>query len=145
MDKWDTRWLNLAASKAAWSQDPSTGVAAIVVRDHKFDIASGFNGLPGGMDDGILASLPREAKYEMMIHAEVNAVILSRQNLCGCHMYIHPMSPCGRCASVIAQTGITRVVAPRLHEDSALFRRWEPSLAIGRYVLKACGVELVLV
>ncbi len=50
-DKWDIRFLLLADQIATWSKDPSRGVGAIIVSTAKQIVATGFNGLPRGVED----------------------------------------------------------------------------------------------
>ena len=50
LDKWDRRFLGLAAHVAEWSKDPSTQVGAVVANGKKV-VSLGFNGFPQGMSD----------------------------------------------------------------------------------------------
>jgi dCMP deaminase len=42
-DKWDQRYLEMAALVAGWSKDPRAGVGAVIVRNNRV-VATGFNG-----------------------------------------------------------------------------------------------------
>jgi len=46
LDKWDERYLALAAEVATWSKDPSTQVGAVTVGSKKEVLSQGFNGFP---------------------------------------------------------------------------------------------------
>ena len=74
MIKWDRRFLDLAAFVAAWSRDPSKRVGAVIVDDKKRIVSLGFNGFPRGVADDDRLHV-RESKYEIIIHAEVNALL----------------------------------------------------------------------
>ena len=50
-EKWDRRFLELAEQIAGWSKDPSRGVGAVIVSAARQIVATGFNGLPRGVDD----------------------------------------------------------------------------------------------
>ena len=71
--KWDVRFLKLAHEVASWSKDPSTKVGCVLVKGKKV-VSVGYNGLPMGIEDSIERLTDRELKYEMTVHAEVNAV-----------------------------------------------------------------------
>ena len=51
LDKWDERYLALAAEIATWSKDPSTQVGAVTVGSKKEVLSQGFNGFPRGIND----------------------------------------------------------------------------------------------
>jgi dCMP deaminase len=71
--KWDVRFLRLAHEVAKWSKDPSTKVGCILVKDKKV-ISMGYNGFPAGISDDLSRLEDRSIKYEITVHAEVNAV-----------------------------------------------------------------------
>ena len=50
-DKWDRRFLDLAAHIATWSKDPSTKVGCVVVGSDREIRSTGFNGFPRGISD----------------------------------------------------------------------------------------------
>lgn len=138
MSKWDKRFLDLAKTVASWSKDPSTGVGAVVVdKDHRI-VSLGFNGFPRGVkDDERLKD--RDTKYEVTVHAEVNAVLFAQRNLTGCTCYIWPLPCCARCASILVQSGIDRVVSVQVTEP-----RWIESCKLGQSLLEEAGVQVYL-
>ena len=112
-DKWDDRFMELAAFIAGWSKDPSTQVGAVIANDNtKRVISMGFNGFPAGVEDSEDRLLTREIKYEMVVHAEANALLFAGPEAEGCTLYVTPLPPCARCAVLIIQAGINRVVCP---------------------------------
>ncbi len=114
LDKWDTRFYGLAGYIADWSKDPSTKVGAVVVDPtNKRIVSTGFNGFPYGVEDSAERLENREIKYEMVVHAEMNALVFAGPQAAGCTLYVTPLPPCARCAVIIIQAGITRVVSPR--------------------------------
>lgn len=107
---WDDRFLELATVISSWSKDPSTQVGAVIVDDDNRVISIGYNGFPKGIkDDHRLSN--RDLKYEMVVHAEANALLFANAPVKGCTIYTWPFQPCSRCASLIIQAGIRRVVS----------------------------------
>lgn len=110
--KWDVRFIKLAGHIAEWSKDPSTQCGAVIVREDRTITSMGFNGFPRGISDVPLITRGREEKLERTIHAEMNAILHSKERLLGHTLYTWPFGPCCRCAVHIIQSGIARVVAP---------------------------------
>lgn len=108
---WDHRFLNLARFIADWSKDPSTQVGCVVVDPTHRIVSTGFNGLPSGVEDTIERLENRDIKYEMVVHAERNAIIDAKRDLSGMTLYVWPLMPCSVCAAMIVQSGISEVVA----------------------------------
>jgi dCMP deaminase len=83
IDKWDGRFLDLAVFVGDWSKDPSTKVGAVLVRPDRTIAGLGFNGFPRGVLDHPERYDDRPTKYEMVVHAEMNALLSSRESLEG--------------------------------------------------------------
>lgn len=139
MNKWDKRFLNLAKEVASWSKDPSTQVGAVIADENHRIVSLGFNGFPQGVDDdGRLEN--RELKYEITVHAEANAVLFAGKVLDNCTCYIYPLPPCSRCAGILIQSGIKRVVAPVTDKE-----KWKKSGELSLKLFKEAGVDCYLV
>jgi len=136
MSKWDQRYLDLAKHIATWSKDPSTQCGAVITDGHRI-ISTGFNGFPQGIDDDERLDV-RSKKYEIVIHAEMNAVLFAKQDLHGCTIYTYPYQPCSRCASVLIQAGIRRVVTTKQVPG-----RWQESFDIANGLFNEANVELI--
>ena len=136
-DKWDMRFIDLAATVAQWSKDPSTKVGAVIVDDKKRVVSLGFNGFPRGANDSVLVHISREVKLKQIIHAEMNAILFAKQDLTGHTIYVSPMAPCAQCASAIIQSGISRVVSLPINPES----KWCDELKMARANLNAAGVD----
>lgn len=137
--KWDTRFLELSESIATWSKDPSRGVGAVIVSPMKQVLATGYNGLPRGVEDHP-ERLERPVKYELIVHAEMNAIIQCARNgitPVGATMY-SSFSPCIHCTLSIVQAGISRVVTRAIAEGDA---HWNESLEKSISMLKEVGIE----
>lgn len=143
-NKWDDRFMRLAAFVAAWSKDPSTKCGAVVARGNRV-LGLGYNGFPPAIPDHANLLEVREQKYARVIHAEVNAIFdafQKGQDLKGSTLYSFPpgLAPsCERCAAHIIAAGISRVVW--YQEDTEMSRRWNPETSLAMY--REAGVELV--
>ena len=136
--KWDQRFLALAAQVATWSQDPSTGCGAVIVRPDRTVASLGFNGFPRGMEDRETRYLNRQDKYARIIHAEINALTHAREPLSNFTLYCN-LPVCHICALQVIQSGIKRVVYPKPSEDFS--SRWGESAQKGRNYFEECGVR----
>lgn len=136
----DIRYLEMARFIATkFSKDPSTKVGAVITRPDRTVAGIGYNGLPRGVaDDERL--LDRELKYEMTVHAELNAILNCREPLAGYTLYVWPLPPCARCATAIIQAGIRRVVQLPGGLD-----RWLGSCSRGADMLDEVGIERAVV
>lgn len=135
--KWDKRFLRLAECISQWSKDPSTKVGSIITDDIKI-ISMGYNGLPQKTPDYPQILNVREVKYQYIIHAEMNAILSAQTDLEECTIYTYPFLPCPRCASVIVQSGINRVVSPKCQNE-----RWKKVLKESSYFMSMSGVEVI--
>jgi dCMP deaminase len=138
MNKWDERWMSLAKEVSTWSKDPSTQVGAIIADDKRF-IMLGYNGFPEGVEDTEERLKDRSFKYPRIVHGEVNAIVKAARDLRGFTLYTWPFAPCSSCAGITIQSGIRRVVAPKLSDELAL--RWGDSLKISREMFEEAGVK----
>ena len=138
---WDTRFLDLAEHISKWSKDPSTKVGAVIVDSHRRIVSTGYNGFPVGVMDSYDRLTDRDTKYEMIIHAEANAILFAHQRMNGMTLYTTPFQPCSRCASLIIQSGISRVISYEIEESK---NRWADSFKLAKELFDEAGVELLL-
>lgn len=139
-EKWDRDYLDLAEYWAhKKSKDPSTKVGAIIVRPDRTIASMGYNGFPSGMEDSVERLLNREEKYSRIIHAEINAILNSREPLNGYTLYTVPFMACHRCAVLLIQAGIKRVVSYRNNDP-----RWVNSFGKSIEYFNECGVDITL-
>lgn len=137
---WDEYFMALAHLAAKRSRDPNTQVGACIVNPAKKIVGMGYNGFPRGCEDENY-SWEREGefletKYPYVVHAELNAILNSIQNLDGCSLYVS-MFPCNECAKAIIQSGIRHVYFERdPYHDS-------PSNIASRKMFDEAGVELI--
>jgi dCMP deaminase len=113
LNKWDTRYLELAERVASWSKDPSRQIGAVAVGSKGQVLAQGFNGFPRGIVDTADRYNNREIKYKYVVHAEMNVIYNATYNgvsLDGSTLYVSGLPVCSDCAKGIIQVGISRVV-----------------------------------
>jgi dCMP deaminase len=133
--KWDERFLGLAKVVGSWSKDPSTQVGAVIVDCNNRIISIGFNGFPKGVKDSEERLCNREVKYDIIVHAEANALMFANRSVEGCTLYTWPFQPCSKCAALIIQSGIKRVVSV-VRDDN----RWKKNFDIARQLFKESGI-----
>lgn len=141
MTKWQKRFFELARLVSTWSKDPSSQVGAVIVDDKKRIVSVGFNGFPIGVNDSQERLNTREIKYELIVHAEANAILTARNNVSGCTIYVYPYLPCSRCAGAIIQSSIKRVVV----EDRPIPERWLENFTLAKQILTEAGVQVDIV
>jgi dCMP deaminase len=137
--KWDGRFLELADVISTWSKDPSRGVGAVIVSPMRQVIATGYNGLPRGVEDHP-DRLARPAKYDLIVHAEMNAIIQCARNgnsPVGATLY-SSFSPCIHCTLSIVQAGIARVVTRSIAKGDA---HWNASIEKSIAMFEEVGIE----
>lgn len=139
--KWDKRFLDLCRLVASWSKDPSTQAGAVIVRGDNTIVSVGFNGFPPGIADTQERLNDRKTKYDMMVHGEMNSLLLTRESVKGCTLYTTPCLSCVRCAVHVIRAGIVRVVAPLPTSD--MLTRWADSLKMSRSLFEEAGVQIL--
>jgi dCMP deaminase len=138
LTNWDKRFLELAELVSSWSKDPSTKVGAVIVDDQNIIVSVGFNGFPKGIEDNDRLN-HRDSKYQIIVHAENNALMFAKRPLDGCTIYTYPFMPCPRCAGMIIQSGIKRVVSYKNTTDRM---RWELDFSISRELFNEANIQL---
>ncbi len=107
------RRLKVTRSMALeFSKDPSTQVAASIWRKDGSISSFGYNGFCSGIEDTDERLNDPEFKRLVTIHAEENALLKAYEDVSGFSLYVYPLIPCPHCASLIINSGISRVVAP---------------------------------
>lgn len=137
---WDEYFMSMAHLSALRSKDPNTQVGACIVNSEKRVVGLGYNGFPKGCNDDEFPWARNgeflETKYPYVVHAELNAILNSIQNLTGCTIYVS-LFPCNECAKAIIQSGITCVVY-----ESDKYAGTEGNIA-SKKMFRDAGVELV--
>lgn len=144
---WDEYFMDICEAVSKRSHDENTKLGAVIVDERHRIVSTGYNGFPAGVNDSILPSDRKETisirtnkgeeevnKYEVITHAEANAIAASKGPLIGCTLYV-TLNPCNECAKLIITSGIKRVVY-RDTRDDKIFQ-------IGRFLLKQGSVEII--
>lgn len=136
MDKWTERYLRMAEEVAQWSKDPSTKCGAVIV-DHTNHIVSvGFNGFAAGVKDDPERYNDRSIKYQLVLHAEDNAILSASYIPPGCTLFTWPMQPCSLCAAKIIQKRFAAVIFPSCDNQ-----RWAESFKWANIQFTEAGVR----
>lgn len=119
---WDEYFLNICEAVSLRSHDQNTKVGCVIVDERHRIVSTGYNGFPCGVDDSILPSdriktlqvetetgMEDVTKYDVITHAEANAIASSRNSLVNCTLYVN-LFPCNDCAKLIITAGIKKVV-----------------------------------
>lgn len=144
--KWHVHFLKMAEHVALASKDPSTKVGSVIVHpETRHVLSTGYNGFPQGVKDTPERYNERAIKYELVAHAEVNAIVRAGRrgiSVEGGHIYVIPTlmvpSCCNNCAKYVVQAGIKKLWywEPLKVED-----RWEQLAKFTRILFDEGGVE----
>lgn len=144
--KWDQRFLALAEHIATWSKDPSTKVGAVLTQGNTV-VGLGYNGFPRGVKDVDTRYADRDLKYKLVVHAEVNAILMAGEKAKGGTLYVVPsfMPPpiCAECCKLAIQAGVKEVVGYQVDEADLDERqlRWRDSILVSRQLCEEAGVR----
>ena len=147
MDKWDARFMKLAAEIASWAScyQPNRKIGAVIVKNKRI-MTTGYNGAPAGVKTCVergeclrrKLNVPSGTRQEVCyaIHAEQNAIIQAAKlgvNIDGSTLYC-THQPCILCAKMIVNAGIVRVVYHSGYpDDFALDIFKEAGVLVERY------------
>jgi len=123
MDKWDVRFMEVAALISSWAScyQEDRKIGAVIVKNKRI-LTTGYNGAPSGIrtcvergeclrkKQGIASGTRQELCYA--IHAEQNAIIQAAKlgvSIQDATLYC-THQPCVICAKMIVNAGISRVV-----------------------------------
>lgn len=145
MSNWDERFLKLAEHVSEWSKDPSTKVGAVLVTGDHLVVGLGYNGFPRGVDDSAERLNNRELKYQFVVHAEQNAILMAKEKAKGATLYVTPSFAipcvCHECAKAAIQAGVKEVVGWKPTPEAAeRAKRWYGSLEAAKTMCDEAGV-----
>ena len=78
-------------------------------------------------------------KLEMVVHAEVNAIVAAGLRALGATLYVWGKPICARCAGPIIQSGIKRVVALSPDSDKG---KWAESGKVAYQMFREAEIEV---
>lgn len=139
-------WLRRAEGYAAFSPDPSTKCGAVIVNNGL--VGLGWNDFPKGLIKDVVQTPERwnnrELKYQLVVHAELNALLHAGHHAKGGTLFNHPPGcgpSCDRCAAAVIQAGIVRIVYR--HKDHS--ERWKEVCERATWMYHEAGVEVIRV
>ena len=141
---WGDKYIHLAKEISTWSKDPSTKVGAVIIGEHGQLLSQGYNGFPRGIKDSDERLNNRERKYELIVHAEMNAIYnasLNGVSLKDSTLYVYGLPICNECAKCIIQVGIKKVVAMRPKKYNIA---WEESINNARALFNEADVMYLI-
>lgn len=108
---WNEYFMANALLAAKRSKDENTQVGACIVNPKKRIAGVGYNGMPNGLDQTFPWGRDGEwldTKYPFVVHAELNAILNSTEDISDCSIYV-TLFPCCECAKALVQAGIKKV------------------------------------
>ena len=141
---WGDRYIHLAKEISTWSKDPSTKVGAVVIGNNGEVLSQGYNGFPRGIKDTAARLKDRERKYNLVVHAEMNAIYnagLNGVSLKGSTLYVYGLPVCNECAKGIIQVGIDKVIATRPADYN---KKWDDSIKDAKALFKEAEVDYII-
>lgn len=142
---WDRYFLGMAKHVSTASKDPSCQVGAILVRYDRKVIATGYNGFPYPIaDDDRLNN--RETKLQLIVHAEMNALLQAGEKAAECELYVYPsfaLPPiCENCCKHAIQAGVYGIVGFNADPNNPRAQRWKDSIAVSAKMWEEAGLEI---
>ena len=142
---WDRFFLGMAEYMSRASKDPSTKVGAVLVEPHNnIVVGLGYNGFPRKVHDTVERYQNREMKYQLVVHAEVNAILMAGEKAQGSHLYVYPsfaLPPiCNECCKVAIQAGVQHIIGYIPNETDERVKRWKDSISISKQMCNEANV-----
>jgi dCMP deaminase len=94
-----------------------------------------------GVEDSAERLNDQEMKLEIVVHAEQNALIAAGSRTTGSTLYVWGKPVCARCAGLIIQARVRRVVAPS-PETVGVESKWYNTGKIAHQMLAEAGIEV---
>lgn len=147
---WNEYFIGLAQYVSQKSKDPSTKVGAVLVKDNHLIVSTGYNGFPFNVVDSNERWTTRPDKYDYVVHAEQNAILLAARNGMStkdCVLYLnYEPIPCKECVKSLVQAGVQCVIGPDVPfaGSSGNKEKWNKDLAVGYTMMLEGGVFPVL-
>lgn len=143
MKSWKQYFVELAQLASTKSKDRSTKVGAVIIGPNNEIRTTGYNGFPRKVNDDVEARHSRPTKYLFTEHAERNAIYNAARHgiaLDGCTLYLNYVPcPCADCTRAIIQSGIVKIIGPRI-KFPGKGELWEESMRASTEMLDEAGV-----
>lgn len=144
----DDFYMGQAFFLAAKSKDPNTQIGAVLIGADNVPLGSGYNGPPRKINDSEMSwhrplndADPELSKYDLVIHAEKNAIKYSQGSTIGATLYVSG-KPCKDCMIDIIAAEIKKVIYfERPKTEGSMFASAKMNKA--DLLAEKAGVELV--
>ena len=142
MNKWSKYFMCIAENTKNLSKDPKVQVGAVITKNKKI-LSIGYNGAPRKFPDELVPTNNDgikliDKKRTFMCHAELNAILNYEghlKNIEGADIYV-TTSPCSKCAIMLAQIGVKRVIyKEQYHKDE--------EVEATEYIFKNCNIDYI--
>jgi len=148
--RWDEYFLNMAMFTAHMSKDPSTKVGAVLTSKDRTVLSTGYNGFPRNVIDSEARLNNREVKLELVVHAEMNAVLAAARigtSTRDSVLYVAATDgthevwggpPCVRCTVECMQAGVVEFVSRPMKLAPS---RWYDSIRKAKEIILEAGLK----
>ncbi len=143
-NRWISYFFTLTYAVASQSKDPDTKVGALAIGDAKQPVASGYNGIPIGVNDDPIKHPERydraKFKYQCVSHAEMNVIsFCAREGIAlkGTTLFC-TLQPCIECTKLIIMAGIKELHYILPTEE----REWTKHLPLAKEMLQEARVNI---
>jgi dCMP deaminase len=130
-------FMNIAKATSQRSKDTSTKVGCVIVDENDRIISTGYNGFVSKCDESLM-TYERPLKYNLIIHAEMNALLFAKRSLKNCTIYSTHI-PCDNCLKHILQSEIRTVY---YSDDSVTERFSKEQLTAIELLVKSTGATI---
>lgn len=140
---WDNRYFSLAKYVSGWSQNPQAQVGAVLVNDRNWPIALGYRGFSPDLKESTNKLRDSDLTNIVSVHSEQSVLLCAGPLARNGTIYVFGRPVCPRCAVLIVQAGVVRVVGiepdPMANPDSESHRNGHISLRL----FNQAGIEFI--
>ncbi len=113
---WDTYFMDICEVVKNRSPDKTkVGAVMVSLKDNRI-ISTGYNSVCSGLDDSNIDWTNRERIKDIVIHAEMNAVLYSQSRFEDAVLYC-TLSPCKDCVKLLSATQIRKIIYKNEYKD----------------------------
>jgi dCMP deaminase len=113
---WDTYYMNILENIKLRSPDYiKVGAIIVSMKDNRI-ISTGYNSIKAGINEQNIDWNNRTFIHNIMIHAEMNALLYSQSRFEDAILYVS-RSPCIECLKLLSATQIKKIIYKDEHKD----------------------------
>ena len=113
---WDKYFMDICDVVKTRSPDRTkVGAVLVSLKDNRI-ISTGYNSVCSGLDDSQIDWMDRDHIKDIVIHAEMNAVLYSQSRFEDAVLYC-TLSPCKDCVKLLSATKIRRIIYKTEYKD----------------------------